>query len=133
MTPRGKTYKKEYAVELLRIAQGDLGSARVLLKGTEGRPENVCFLVQQVIEKAIKAVQCHLGLTIVHTHDVEALIAMLPEEERPPQPDQLAIFTEYATIRRYEEGFAILTKPDLESMVRVGESVTHWAKSRISK
>lgn len=49
-------FKKEYAFELLKIAEGDLETTKVLLSASIGRKENVCFNAQQVIEKSLKAI-----------------------------------------------------------------------------
>ena len=127
MTPKGKTYKKEYAAELLRIAKGDLGSARDLMEGKQGRPENVCYLTQQAIEKALKAVLCHLEKRLIHTHDMEALLALMPEGTSPPDAFLIRSLTEYATVRRYEEGYEILEKADLKNFLELGEKVLSWA------
>ena len=50
-----RLFNKEYAKELLRIAQGDGESASALFKAKVGRPENIVFLAQQSVEKSIKA------------------------------------------------------------------------------
>ncbi len=127
MTPRGKRYQKAYASVLLSIATGDLGSAKDLVQGTHGRVENVCYLVQQAIEKSIKAVLCHLEIEVVHTHDLEALVNCVPEKQRPARARDIGELTEYATVRRYEEGYEILTPADIASVFKLGEEVLSWA------
>lgn len=57
-----------------RIAEGDLESAKVLGQSSLGRPENVIYLIQQSIEKCLKAVQCFKTQEILHTHDLSTLI-----------------------------------------------------------
>ncbi len=83
MTPKGKYYKPEYAMELLNIAEGDLGSARALSRVTEGRPENICYMAQQCAERSLKAVLCHFGKLVIHTHDFESLVSHLPGDVLP--------------------------------------------------
>ncbi len=133
MTPKKRKFDKEYAVELLKIAQGDFGSAVVLSKSEEGRKENVLFLGQQCIEKCLKAVLCSLNEPIIHTHDIEALLALLPDDVEPPSPSSLKTFTEYATIRRYEEGYEELNKKDLRDSLKLVESVLSWANTVCKK
>lgn len=59
VTPKkAQIYKPEYGKELLRIAEGDLASASALHETKKGRKENVGYLAQQSIEKALKAVLC---------------------------------------------------------------------------
>ena len=51
-----RLFKREYAQELLQIAQGDYRSAEALAKVKEpGNLENIVFLCQQSAEKALKA------------------------------------------------------------------------------
>lgn len=127
MSPDGKKYKKEYAYELLNIAQGDLESAMVLAKARAGRPENAIYLAQQAIEKCLKAVLCFKARKIIHTHDIEALIQILPTKGRPPEAHKLGSLTQYATIRRYEEGFEELMPEDLDLVIDLGKQVYKWA------
>lgn len=133
MTPTSKRYRKEYAPELLKIAKGDLGSARALIGAPDSRPENVCYLTQQSVEKCLKAVICHLGIEVIHTHNLESLIQLIPAEHRPSDQKQLEALTEYATVRRYEEGFEILTQEDLERVVALGKQIYLWAETIIKK
>lgn len=131
MSPAGKKYKKEYSFSLWRIAEGDLESAKLLAQSTKGRPENIIYLVQQSVEKCLKAVQCFKTQEILHTHDLTSLIQMLPESEQPPEAHRLGSLTQYATIRRYEEGFEELTKNDLDLTLEVGSKVLEWSKEII--
>lgn len=133
MSPAGKKYKKEYSHSLWRIAEGDLESAKVLSQSTLGRPENVIYLIQQSIEKCLKAVQCFKTQEILHTHDLGTLIQLLPEGEQPPEAHRLGSLTQYATIRRYEEGFEELNQNDLELTLEIGTKILKWSKEILSK
>jgi HEPN domain-containing protein len=68
-----RIYKKEYAQELLKIAAGDLDSSLELSQAKTGRPENIIFLVQQSVEKYIKAVLVHLQIGFPAVHDLGIL------------------------------------------------------------
>jgi len=129
VTPKKRKFSRKYSIELLRIAEGDFDSAKTLSKSKEGRKENVLFLAQQSIEKCLKAVLCSLGEPILHTHDIEALLALLPDEIEAPSPSSLKSFTEYATVRRYEEGYEELTQADLKASLKLVQSVLVWAKA----
>jgi len=131
MSPKNqeRLFKKEYAKELCEIASGDLESAKGLLEISKGRPENICFLVQQSMEKAIKAVLCFYEVPVPLVHDLGVLIAKLPTDVSPPEGYRLIQFNEYATVRRYEEGEAILTVAEIQLAVSLGEQVLSWAKS----
>ena len=130
---KDQLYKKEYAIQLIRIAAADLVSAKALEKVGEGRPENVCFLAQQAIEKSLKAVICHLEIAIPFSHSLELLTSLIPKDSKPPNSENLESLTEYATIRRYEEGFAKLEKADLEAVIFTAENTLHWAQKIINE
>ncbi len=132
MTPFQKQFTKEYAKELLRVAQGDLRTAKVLVDHPGGRTENTFFLIQQSLEKAFKAVICHHGLPVPLTHDLGALLAMLPNQiSTPPESKALVAFTEFASIRRYEEGKYVYLPEEISNAYRIGEAVLNWASGII--
>jgi HEPN domain-containing protein len=78
-------FKKEYATELLRIAEEDLETARVLAKAKIKRKENTFFHAEQAIEKSLKAVLCHLQIAVPLTHELSIILDRLPKKETPPE------------------------------------------------
>ena len=135
VTPRTqeKVFKKEYAIELLRIAQGDLASAQALFNAKQGRPENIGFHCQQVIEKALKAVLVSLSIPVPLVHDAGTLVAKLPQTLTPPQGYDLSQLTAFATIRRYEEGGADLTQEELQGIIAIAKAVLEWSIARFKE
>ena len=129
MGPNGKLYRPEYAKELLEIAKGDYESAYGLSQINMGRPENICYLAQQCVEKSLKALLCHSGKMIIHTHDLDSLVSHLPSNKAPPNAHLLGALTEYSLIRRYEKGFEILSKEDIELSPKLSKEVLEWAES----
>lgn len=130
---RGRRYVRAYAKELASIAGGDLRSAKALHKSGEGRLENVCYLAQQCVEKCLKAVLCEFDKEILFTHDIDLLLNCLPEGVLPPLAHSLGALTEYSLVRRYEQGYAILTDRELQLAVEAAEQVYQWALSIIAK
>ncbi|MBF0207181.1 MAG: HEPN domain-containing protein [Oligoflexia bacterium] len=149
MTPKQeRLYKPEYALELLRIAEGDLGSALALYKaevqsirtptGNEtmldyGRPDNVCYHSQQCVEKLVKAVLCFLKIPVPLSHDLDLLISKIPNQHGFPIDYSLSELSLFASIRRYEEGTMILSDEDLIASINIAKQVLMWAKSIIKK
>ena len=131
MNPVVRHYKPEYAKDLLAIAAGDLDSARILAASDKGRRENVCFLAHQVVEKCLKAVLCFRGQPILHTHDLEALVVMLGVGEQLPHAASISSLTQYSMVRRYEEGFEILTQQDLDLSVAAAADILQWANASV--
>ena len=132
MTPKKAVrFEKSYAEELLRIAAGDLASARTLHAGSGGRPENVVFHAQQVMGKSLMAVLVHLGIGVPMVHDLGVLLASLPEATRPQRGFELIDFNDYAAIHRYREGRAILESSDIDTAIAVACEVLTWATQTI--
>lgn len=121
-------FKKEYAFELLKIAEGDLETTKVLLLASTGRKENVCFNAQQVIKKSIRAALCFLELPVPFTHNLDILIDRLPKNMALTDADNINELTEYATIRRYEEGTFDLDSEDLKKAYSLAEVTLKWAR-----
>jgi HEPN domain-containing protein len=71
------------AREWVGIAEEDLTAARSLLNATPSA-RMVCFRAQQAVEKYIKAVLVANGTPFAKTHDIGALVKLLPAEDRPP-------------------------------------------------
>ncbi|AGH96067.1 HEPN domain-containing protein [Pseudobdellovibrio exovorus] len=121
-------FPKEYAQELLRIAEGDLASALALSKVTTGRPENIVFIAQQAVEKYIKSVLVHLQIAFPLLHDLGVLVALLPDDKMPAEGFELMELNPFATVRRYQEGDIPLTKEEIEASLKVARNIAHWAK-----
>lgn len=123
-----RTYKKEYAKELISIAEGDLNSARALAKATQGRPENIFFLVHQAIEKSLKSVLCAKGLPVPLIHDLALLVDRLPKGNDLPFAEDIVELSQFATIRRYEEGYFEFTKEEIEKTLHAAIEILEWCK-----
>lgn len=131
MTPKNqeRMFPQAYSGELMRIAQADHDSASFLLTGLSSkrvRPENIAYLYQQAIEKALKAALCALGRPIPLVHDLGVLIAKIPDTLDPEFGYELSGLDEYATIRRYEEGRLVLTSAELHDIAELSGSVLRW-------
>ena len=134
MTPLKKKFSKRYAKELFSVAEGDLRTAKVLVDHPEGRTENTFFMIQQVVEKAIKAVLCHCGIAVPLSHDLAGLMASLPDAVKPPpSPQVLLTLTEFASIRRYEEGAYEYSAEEIHSAYQAATNVLHWAQKILLK
>ncbi len=123
-------FPKEYADELLRIAEGDLQSALALASAKKpGRLENVLYIIQQSVEKCIESVLVKKQIAFPLVHDLGILIALLPSQDYPPGGFDLTALNPFATIRRYEEGTLPLLPEEIESSIKAAQFVVSWAKS----
>ena len=131
--PHEQLFEKVYAAELLRIAGGDLESAQALSEAPKGRRENICFLAQQSIEKSLKAVLVWHQIPFPLVHDAGILVAKMPAGANPPSGYDLSVLTSFATVRRYEEGRAKLTKEAIDSTLSTAAAVFKWASLECGK
>ena len=85
----------------LRYAKEDLAAAEGLIEHIL-TPRHVCFLSQQSAEKAIKAVLVFSQIDFPRTHDLEALLQLVPEGWRI-RDDRLDLspLSEWAVEARY--------------------------------
>lgn len=127
-----KKFNKAYAGELIAIAAGDLSSAEILMKSTGGRPENILYMIQQCIEKCLKALAVHNEIAVLMTHDLEALASRLPQELIPPHAEELNELVQYATIRRYEKGEEVIDPKDIEMTFLAAKKIWQWTEKRLS-
>lgn len=85
------------------------------------------------MEKCLKALLCHYGKPVTRTHDIEAIILSIPGLENIPNYTNLDALTQYALIRRYEQGFEILQDEDLQIAVDAAQSVLDYARKLIGQ
>lgn len=94
----------DLARQLLSLAEGDAGAARVLRDSEEVSDVIVGFHGQQAVEKAFKAVLAASGVDFPFTHDLGAL-AELCEAEGASVPTELQDvdrLTPYGVSARYK-------------------------------
>jgi HEPN domain-containing protein len=125
---KAQRFKKEYSFELLKIAEADLETGEILLNAKGGRKENICFIAHQVVEKSVKAVLCYLEIPVPFSHSLEVIFEKVPEKIRIENYQGLNELTQYATIRRYEEGKVELDNEDLVVSIEAARKTVQWAK-----
>ena len=97
----------------LRFAGEDLIAATALMANAPTFARHVCWLSQQAAEKAIKAGLMLEAIRFPLTHDLDALVNLLPAPwgMRERHPD-LAELTEWAASARYPGDDVELTEAD---------------------
>ncbi len=121
-------HRPRSVVVWLSHARGDLALARVQL-GPKVMKELLCFHAQQAAEKAIKAVLIGHGIEPPRTHNITALINLLPPEV--PQPEDVLasrVLTSYAAMTRYPGQAGEVSEDDYREAVRLAEAVVGWAE-----
>ena len=122
-----RKFSPSYATELLRLAASDLESAEILHASQQGRKENIFYHIQQSCEKSLKAALVKLELPVPLIHDLAALVAKLPASLERPFGYELGELTQFATIRRYEEGEIILTSEEVAQGIELAKTIMTWS------
>ena len=109
----------------LRYAEEDLRTAESLLAISHTTPRRACWLTQQSVEKALKAVLISLRIDFPRTHDLDVLRNLVPDDWqlKNTHPD-LANLTEWATEARYPSDWAEPT--DKEAIGAVDQARAVW-------
>jgi HEPN domain-containing protein len=89
----------------VRKAEHDIEAANRIMAIEDGCPfDTVCFHCQQAAEKYLKGLLTYLGIQAPRTHDLKALAALTPLEQRFPIPvEDLAQLNPYAVDLRYAD------------------------------
>ena len=129
---KDQVFAKEYAKELLSIAEQDLKSAIALAAAQGIRIENVFLLAQQALEKALKAVLCWNNQPVPFVHEIGILVAKLENIEKPPPFGyDLNSLSEYATIRRYLEGKETFSDDEVQEILSQITDAVNWCQKQI--
>jgi HEPN domain-containing protein len=130
MAPKKRKFKVEYASELIHASQRDLDAALILQKNS-GSYEVILFLLQQCVEKALKAILVKMNIEVPFNHNLDSLMIILPSDLKTPHTEIFEDLTPYATHLRYEQGKAILSKEDIEQYVNKVNQIFKWASKEI--
>lgn len=112
------------AARWLAYARSDLDAARALLNDPHHYPRQVCFLAQQVAEKALKAVLVLLEIEFPFTHDLDRLRDLIPPgwPVKTEHPD-LASLTIWAVEARYPSDMPDVIEDDAHEALQIAEAV----------
>jgi len=125
-----RLFKQEYAAELLRIAKNDFEAAKTLMTNSKIRSETVFFQLHQSVEKALKAVLIHQKKMVPLVHDIRIIIDRL--KAPPPHAEALTELTDFAAIRRYEEGSFVLTADEIRAATAAVQNVLDFCDNEIN-
>lgn len=129
---RERSFKPAYGIELLSVAMDDIKDAEKLFNSNPKRKENVFFLCQQSIEKALKAGLIILGEPVPLVHDLALLIDRYPSAYHLPISGEITELTEFATIRRYEGSIVEYDDGEIQAALDATYKLLKWIE-KISK
>lgn len=126
-----RVFDPAFANELLQVAQGDFESASLLFQANPTRKENILLLVQQSVEKVLKAVLVAKKLPVPLVHDLGILIAKIPSDLEFPVGYEITSLSDFAGGRRYGLAVTDILKEDIEAYFQESEKILQWATTII--
>ncbi|MGD9156181.1 MAG: HEPN domain-containing protein [Bacillota bacterium] len=119
-----KNKVKDVAIQWLLYAKGDLKSAKVLIVDEDIPMRNVCYLVQQSVEKSLKALLILLKISIIKTHDLDLLVNKLPQEFKEKFDSfDLSWLSEWSVEARYPGEWSDATVFEARQAIDMGEDI----------
>ena len=120
------------AEDWLRLAQGDMNLARAG-RSCDVPLEMLCFLVQQAVEKAIKAMLMSRCTSFPRTHNIGALLRLLPPDVALPFADSAAArLSDYAVSTRYPGEYEPIEMKEYDEALDLAAQVLQWAVHLVS-
>ena len=96
--------------------------------------EDLCFQVQQAVEKALKGLLIFYGVEPEFTHNIELLINELKKFTGiPDKVNEAAELTNYAIQTRYPGEYDEITKEEYEKAVKIAKDCLEWVENIIKE
>lgn len=116
-------------------ADNDLTTAAHTLQLGETCPtDTVCFHAQQCVEKYLKALLAWRGIDFPKTHNLGALLALLPPRVRLDlTAEEQERLTDYATVTRYPGDYDAIPLAEAQQAVTVARRVRNQIRKRLPK
>jgi HEPN domain-containing protein len=123
---KDQLFKSNYARELLNVARDDLDAGNILRKANHKRKENIFFNYQQCIEKCLKALLCAHNKPVPMVHDLNLICDRLEDVCPVKNRDLIEDLSQFATIRRYEEGVVIASNEEILAVEEIAQEILEW-------
>jgi HEPN domain-containing protein len=119
------------AREWLESSREDLATAEVVLAAPSLSPRAAAWHAQQAVEKAIKALLVLDQIEFPFTHDLSALLVLLPEPLPSANRHELASLSRFAVEARYPGPWPVPERRDAEAALDAAREVVDDVGARI--
>jgi len=121
--------------EWVEKAENDLRNAAHTLRLRKNCPtDTVCFHAQQCVEKYIKALLVLGNVAFPKTHDIAALLALLPKScQSKLTVDEQSRLTDYATITRYPGDYERIPLLEARKAVALARRVRTFVRKALPR
>jgi len=108
----------------MRYALEDLSEAEFMVSRADFVPRHPCWLSQQCVEKALKAVLIQCGIRFPRTHDLDTLLNMIPSDWGLRKSiASLAVLTQWAVETRYPGDWPLIQEQDAHNSVSLAREI----------
>jgi HEPN domain-containing protein len=96
--------------------------------------EDLCFQLQQAVEKALKGLLIYYGVEPEFTHNIEILLKELKSFTETPENIKEAVkLTSYAVQTRYPGEYDEITKEEYEDGIKIAIVCLDWVENKIKE
>jgi HEPN domain-containing protein len=96
--------------------------------------EDLCYQVQQAVEKSLKGVLIYFGVEPEFTHNIGILLNEIEKHIEIPDDVKKAMdLTNYAVQTRYPGEYDEITKEEYENSLRIAKNCLDWVDNIIKK
>ncbi|MEW5822630.1 MAG: HEPN domain-containing protein [Cyanobacteriota bacterium] len=123
------------AKDWLKIAKSNLklGKAYYSINDNEIRFEELCFELQQCVEKSLKALLVHNKVIFPKTHSLSELITILQKHSViiPENLLDVVELTKYAVETRYPDNYHEITEEEYKETIQIAEAIYNWVEEQL--
>jgi HEPN domain-containing protein len=96
--------------------------------------EDLCFQLQQAVEKSLKGLLIYYGVEPEFTHNIEILLNELKKfTDIPENIKEAAQLTNYAVQTRYPGEYDEITKEEYEDSIKIANVCLYWVENKIKE
>ena len=118
--------------EWVQKAEADFAAMEWLRQAPDSLPDALGFHAQQCVEKYLKALLCFCEVDFYRTHDLGALMALLPAHLRPElSAEEQARLGDYAVATRYPGDYEPVSLDEAKRAVQMARRVRNQVRRRL--
>jgi HEPN domain-containing protein len=96
--------------------------------------EDLCYQIQQAVEKALKALLIYFNIEPEFTHNIGILLNEIEKHTEIPENIRVSTdLTKFAVQTRYPGEYDRITKTEYEKSLNIAKDCLNWVESKIKE